>query len=356
MRKAHIISIIAILFFFEGCSIVSGSKKGRLWSITPSKNNFIAVLDTPISHYDSRTIVSIDSDGALRHLYKLDPLVSEAIVSIINDSVLLLRESYQDPNLYPHKNKFVCYNLNTRKDIDSFPASSLRTISNDRRFLTINYIQDRKTYAELYELNGNKLIKKGSVHWPRYLIGNSGVDKILVRLDSIAGKDYVCLADADLSILDTLPKIFYGSIAKGDDSTAIIYIVSNANKVTHFLRYELQKKIFDTLFIGHDHYEGPVFHLDSDHYLFKFLTSTEYADGWRDIYEGMGGSFCATTSLTPKCYWVIGNIRTKKLEKIGYMEFDAKVNSTKDNILFFKQDAYEYRVKVLSVKELIDGM
>lgn len=80
MRSAHIISIIAVLFFFEGCghsaSIIkkANSKKESLISIRASKDSesFIAVLQEAIGEKLSQTFVRIDSDGVLHKILTLN--------------------------------------------------------------------------------------------------------------------------------------------------------------------------------------------------------------------------------------------------------------------------------------------
>ena len=57
-----------------------------------------------------------------------------------------------------------------------------------------------------------------------------------------------------------------------------------------------------------------------------------------------------------KGYWMIANTKKKVLKKIGYNDFDPVISSSGRHILFYKQDGDDYRIKVISVKELIGGM
>ncbi len=52
-------------------------------------------------------------------------------------------------------------------------------------------------------------------------------------------------------------------------------------------------------------------------------------------------------------YWVVANTKTRKLIEIGYEDYYPILSSSGRHILFYKQDGDSYRMKVISVKELL---
>ena len=54
-----------------------------------------------------------------------------------------------------------------------------------------------------------------------------------------------------------------------------------------------------------------------------------------------------------KGYWMIANTKTKVIKEMGYENFDPILSSSGRHVLFYKQDGDDYRMKVVSVKELV---
>jgi len=55
-------------------------------------------------------------------------------------------------------------------------------------------------------------------------------------------------------------------------------------------------------------------------------------------------------------YWMVANIKTGKISEVGYEDHSPILSSSGRHILFYKQDGDDYRMKVVSVKEIIEGM
>ncbi len=350
----YIVISFLIIFFLQSCKS-SREISGHLTDVySVSENDFIAIHKT--STFSS--IVRIDSSGEIHTIRKLDSLLSTTLLSLVNDSILLLRSSFSNINPYPNNSKFICYNLNSNKITDSFPAVQFRFVSNDRNLLVVNFRENSAKYARttnVYRLVSNNVLKIASLSSPGHILRNFGENQFLIRMEDTLRIKNLRIANADLTVSDTLPTSYY-SIS---GSEPVIYYFrpvceseTSYQYDTVLTKYDLKIKKFDTLFLGPARFEGPIYRLDPENYLFKFLKKEENDEGWREIYKSLEGAWCGTTSRTPECYWVIGNNLNKEIKKIGFSRFDALISSSRRHILFYKQDGDSFNFKVISTKEL----
>jgi hypothetical protein len=372
MRRAHIISIIITLFFFEGCghsvsNIVKkvNSKKENLISIRASKNSefFIAVLQESINEKPSQTFVRIDSDGVLHKILTLNNFFADAQAVTLNDSILLLGSYRKYSTKGAERNWVFCFNLNTKCKVDSIPAQDIRFSSKDGEYFVV---QDTsvpgKDYGEykpsyhIYRFEQNTIKRSGYMLDPLYPFLTISDHQFVVS-DSRWFPKVFDIMNPDMSKVGSFQvKMGVYTINSAYTNHSISFIPISWDTKKEIIEYDLKSKISDTLFTGFyfDHVDRIP---NSENYLLGALTEDEFNIEWKEIYKRSPyyGTWEYVETESPHSYSAIGNSKSNQIKFVGFRGYGPTLSSSGRHILFYKQDGYDYRMKVVSVKELVEG-
>jgi hypothetical protein len=97
---------------------------------------------------------------------------------------------------------------------------------------------------------------------------------------------------------------------------------------------------------------------DTDYLLLRGMTTSEYHEvvNWRIRQDRkLAGRGCNLWGPI-EGYWMVANTKTGKIKEIGYEDYYPIVSSSGRHILFYRRDGDDYRMKVVSVKDLLERM
>ena len=60
--------------------------------------------------------------------------------------------------------------------------------------------------------------------------------------------------------------------------------------------------------------------------------------------------------IIPTVYWIIFDAKSKVVKKIGYENYGSSISASGRHVLFYKDYRNEQALKVISLKDLIEGM
>ena len=301
---------------------------------------------------DTLAFVRIDSLGQFSLVHSLDPSLKHQNITILNDTLLL----YDCCGDYGNTT-ISSYNTVSHSSKKLLDKSLITAVSSDHQYFACQR-DNIASPSTIYQVKYGEILEK--IKTPYHIHSAFGKNGFITE-DRLS--DYSIMRN-DGSISDTLPIGVSSSIQRGKNESEILYITSGntTSRTMSVLAYNFVRKETETLFSGLIFYE--VFSIpNSDYYLLKGLSTKEWDDQIKErnakeraTHKEGGFGEADDTPLQPKGYWMIGDSETKKLRKLEYQDFYPIPSSSGRHILFYKQDSDGYQIKVISVKELVEGM
>ena len=375
MRSAHIISIITILFLFEGCGLWGRSSdhfnmitQHRMYFLTPDSNSesFLGMFTTLLVDSTSRlketfSIIRIDTNEHIQTLaimYSYSSPASSMIrnwepsVTILNDSCLIYG-TWQDSSI-----NFLNFNSGFRNEL--LRGYWISCFSHDLKYISVCSFEHQNWISEkrIYHLENNHLTLSGSLFDPGYTQRFSRNKFLLCELEQtfVINPDFTLFDSSTIghSPIGEYSFSFLDNPMPGFRENDIVFRHGLFYRTKKIWNYSLLTRKWDVLFDTLN--MTGVFPLPiQDIYLIRGLNDDEvkeYYDEQHKINAETGRDY----TPGPTGYWMIGNSKAKKFIKLGYEGFSPTISSSGRHILFYKQDGDGYQMKVITVKELIDGM
>ena len=167
---------------------------------------------------------------------------------------------------------------------------------------------------------------------------------------------------------DSIGKYYHGIVANklvNIDSNGAIQLLQQLDSVPYLSNVDPHVITFNETSDFHASDRFPKYYFsamialqDQDEVLLRGMTKSECNEvvNWRIRQDRkLQGRGCNLWSPI-EGYWMVANTKTGKIREIGYEDYYPIITSSGRHILFYKQDGDDYRMKVVSVKELIDGM
>ena len=346
------IQLVLALLFLGSCH--NAPLKGSLerFEAIPGSESFTATLalDTLDLHYPAikEIMVQIDSNGTLHPIRNIDSIPRNSYYFDIDDSTLLIESADQTALSY--------YNIVKHSEKKLLTGYGYPALSNNKKYLAITTPDYSPYNYRIYKLERDSLnfIGETSPYRIFYMFG----DEQFLGYDFDEKNPNTYIIYPNLSIADSfLEHINYGvslnlySMAKNNE---LVFLRSSGESPnTEIVRYDIKSRIRDTLFSGM-YFCSIIAMNDPRFYLLQGKTISQYKD------EDIERSKFRTPPNTfidyapQRGYWIIGDSRTRRLKDIGYQDFQPVVSSSGRHILFYKRDGDDYRMKVVSVKELLE--
>ncbi len=345
--------IVAILFLgkFHNDPI-----KGHLerFETVPGSESFKATLyiDTldPFYLTTKEVIVRIDSNGTLQRIQNIDSIPKNSYYFDINDSTLLIESTDQSELSY--------YNIKDHSQKKLLSGYGHPALSNNKKYTALTTPDYSEDNYRIYRLESDslKLMGETSPYRIFYMYG----DEQFLAYYIDEHNDITYIINPDLTVADSFSEhINYGvsqnlySMAKNN---ALVFARSEGESPnTYVVRYNIKSHFKDTLFSGM-YFSTIIGMNDSRYYLLQGKTVPEYHDENIQRSKKQVPPNTHIDFAPQRGYWIIGDSKTKKIKKIGYQDFQPIISSSGRHILFWKQDDSDFKIKVVSVKKLIDGM
>ena len=349
--------IIGFLFiyFFEGCSVYTSifgtTKRETIQAISASedKEEFLAVLDGPPYGKSPQRFIRIDSNGSKDVFDEINRVFDNTLINFLNDSVLLCQ------SVYP--NKVYLYNLKTHFKSNVLADNFLEMISNDRKYYVTEEFAQNLSF-NIYKITGDVIFKQ-STFPDSVRLGHRLWEH---QFTIFKGKNQV-IVNPDFSIIDTIPAHFDFVFFNNFRHRHGIMLTQRTKEIENqIIEYDCDTKKMDTLFSGF-YFTNAASIPNSDYLLIQGMTRKEYLDesgqeskGYKEFYKQNPEGCIISAPI--RGYWRIGNSKTKKIKKNEEEKFSPLISSSGRHILFYHQysNTGSDEIKVLSVKELIEGM
>ena len=355
-------AVILSLFLFSIGHAQSISKDRALrWSpyiSNPQTESFSAIYyewndaSDKWKKVDTLALVCIDSNGNFFPIHSLDPSLRMQSFTVLNDT-LLLSECCGDYG----KTTISVYNVLTHSIKKLLDKSIITAVSSDHQYFACQR-DNISSPSTIYQVKKGEILEK--IKTPYHIHSAFGKNGFIAE-DRFF--DYSIMRN-DGNISDTIPKEFgNGYLEHGKNDRELINIPprmtvyrGNPNPV---ISYNLDTKKKDTIFSDRIFFTAIALP-NTDYYLLNGLFEQEWKDQLKAQMEAFkrehpnGGAIDDLN--TPTGYWMIGNSKTKKIKKLDYKDLYPIPSASGRHILFYKQDDNDFQTKVVSVKELIDGL
>jgi hypothetical protein len=356
------IVVTVLFFFFEGCSLFYWQPSLKtIDSITPDakSESFFGILttqtiDSTNRWVTTRQLVHIDSRGLISQVFILDSSSDSYHYQIINDTAILF-ERYDTNTLF-------LQNPISGKITKLLNGREITTISNNRKYIAVSSNIFSQGF-QIYELEKDHLSLIASDSIDR-IIKPIGENRFMLskRIGKNGFKEFI--VNPELSIYDSdlfnMKDIDGASFMPGcimSETVFITYPYFSNHYQTPVLRYNENTKKVDTLFTGLRFQAVNAFPI-VDHYLLKGMTFEEYKEEEERIGRAISPTKKGECTIpdSPEGYWMVANSKNKQIRKIGFRGMRPIISSRGRYILFYKKDGDGYEMKVVSVKELVEGM
>lgn len=330
--------IAVLLVVVAGCNNERFVRK-RISNITPIANSesFYAFdsKDTIINgkYTELHSFVHIDPGGIIRKLKDLDTSFTTYRTILLDDSTILY-DNFRDTTIR-------LYHIYSGKQEVLLRGYGLDIASKNKKFILVHHNSDRFAYTS-YELRGAEVREVGKMRTSggqNNSYGDSGFCYVLEDWNERPVKRSVVYSGADLKPL---------RIVSADS-------VERSEYNSHPDLSELSAHALQDDFKGH--YFSAAYSLpDTNYLLIRGKTDAEYQkeedrrlERWKE--ERKKGNYIDYRAQ--EGYWLVADLRTKTLKKIGDEYWRPYFSSTRKTILFVYRDNDIYSLKAMSLADML---